>query len=43
MAVVKGETSLTATLATMGVVYGIYQINMPTLADTRAAPAHNYG
>jgi hypothetical protein len=37
----KPEVSLPASLATMGLVYGIYQLQLPNLADTRAAAPHN--
>jgi hypothetical protein len=41
MAGIKPENSFGATLATMGLVFGIHQINMPNLADLRAANPHN--
>jgi len=37
MALLDRKTSLAVGLATVAVVYGIYQIHMPTLVDARAA------
>jgi len=37
----KPEHSFGATLATMALVYGIYDLNMPPLADVRASEPHN--
>lgn len=38
---IKPEMSFSASLATMGLVYGIYQLNMPTMANVKASAPHN--
>jgi hypothetical protein len=37
----KPEMSLGASLAVMALDFGIFQLNMPTLADIKASPPHN--
>lgn len=37
----KPEVSLTVAAATGALVYGIFQAEMPTMADVHAAPPHN--
>jgi hypothetical protein len=37
----KPEVSLTVAAATGAVVYGIFQMELPSIADVHAAPAHN--
>ena len=38
MSLLRPEASITASLATVGLVYGIYQITLPNVTDVRAAP-----
>jgi hypothetical protein len=38
---IKPEGSLVATLAVMALDYGVYQMNLPTTADVKAASPHN--
>lgn len=37
----KPEVSITVAAATAAVVYGIFAVELPTMADVHAAPAHN--
>lgn len=37
----KPEVSLTVAAATGALVYGIFQAELPSMADVHAAPAHN--
>jgi len=37
----KPEVSLTVAAATGALVYGIFAVELPTMADVHAAPAHN--
>jgi len=37
----KPEVSLTVAAATGALVYGIFQVELPTMTDVHAAPAHN--
>lgn len=37
----KPEVSLTVAAATGALVYGIFQTELPSMADVNAAPAHN--
>ena len=41
MSLLKPEMSLAATLAVMGLDYGIYQLNLPSTADVKSSAAHN--
>lgn len=34
----RPDASISAGLATVGLVYGVYQINLPSVVDVRAAP-----